>query len=234
MKTDIEVKFEWGAEGIIHLRPWADVIIIVDVMSFSTCVDIVLSKNSIVYPYRFKDQSALNLAHEKKAALAVARGQPGFTLSPVSLVQFPKNSALVLPSPNGATLSLISSKSVVMNGCLRNAASVATMAAKLGRKIAIIAAGERWANDTLRVAYEDLVGSGAIIHGINGVKSVEAAFASLAFKNSVNNNFKDLINCATSIELSRHGYAGDVEIALQYNVSNVAPILQEQYFKNSK
>lgn len=102
----------------------------------------------------------------------------------------------------------------------------------LGRKIAIIAAGERWPNNTLRVAYEDLVGAGAIIYEINATKSVESNFALLAFKNSLENNFKDLINCATSIELSQYGYAGDVEIALQYNVSNVAPILQEQYFKN--
>ena len=71
MVTDIEIKFEWGAEGIISLGAWPEIIIIVDVMSFSTCVDVVLSKGSIVYPYRFKDQSAQNFAHEKKAMLAV-------------------------------------------------------------------------------------------------------------------------------------------------------------------
>lgn len=162
----------------------------------------------------------------------MARGQSGFTLSPVSLIEFPTNSALVLPSPNGATLSLLSSKAIVMTGCLRNAASVAKMAMKLGKKIAIIAAGERWPNDTLRVAYEDLVGAGAIIYEINGTKSVESNFALLAFKNSLENKFIDLVNCATSIELSKYGYAGDVKIALQYNVSNVTPVLKEQYFQN--
>lgn len=232
MIKDLEVKFEWGAEGIISLEAWAEVIIIVDVMSFSTCVDVVLSRGSIVYPYRFKDKSAQNFADEKKAMLAVARGQSGFTLSPVSLAEFPENSLLVLPSPNGATLSLLPSKSIVMTGCLRNASSVAKMAMKLGEKIAIIAAGERWPNDNLRVAYEDLVGAGAIIYEMNIIKSVESNFALLAFKNSLENKFTDLINCTTAIELCQYGYAGDVDMALQYNVSNVVPILKGEYFKN--
>jgi len=234
MRSGFEVKCEWGEEGILHLRSWAEVIIIVDVFSFSTCIDVIMSCGSIVYPYWFKDESVEVFAQQKNAHIAVARGKSGFTLSPESLIQFPKDSALVLPSPNGATLSLLPIDSIVMSGCLRNASSVAKAAMKAGRKIAVIPAGERWNNNKLRVSYEDLVGAGAIISAINGIKSSEASFASLAFKHSSDHNFKDLSECVSSLELIEHGYPNDVRIALQYDVSYMVPCLQEQCYRNSE
>lgn len=234
MKKIVEVRCEWGEDGISNLKSWADVIIIVDVMSFCTCVDIIVSRDSIVYPYRFKDESTEIFAKQKNAYAAVARSQLGFTLSPASLVQFPSNSALVLPSPNGATLSLLAYGSIVFAGCLRNASSVAKAAMASGNKIAVIPAGERWSSNGLRVSYEDLVGAGAIINTINGINSIEANLACLAFRHSDKIDFKDLRQCVSAMELIEHGYPGDVAIATQYDVSNATPILRDEYYINER
>lgn len=226
----MEVRCEWGEEGINHHKDWAGVIIIVDVLSFSTCVDLITSSRSIVYPYRFKDESAERFSQEKKARLAVARGKLGFTLSPASLTNFPKDSALVLPSPNGATLSMLAQEKIVFAGCLRNASSVAKAAMDSGKKIAVIPAGERWENNSLRVCYEDLIGAGAIINAIQGKTTLEADLACSVFKNSAEHKFKDLVQCVSALELSAHGYLNDVEIACEYDVSYSAPILQDGYY----
>jgi hypothetical protein len=57
-QTDFEVRCEWGKQGVLQLDSVSDVIVIVDVLSFSTCVDIANSQGAIVYPYQWKDESA--------------------------------------------------------------------------------------------------------------------------------------------------------------------------------
>ncbi len=43
---------EWGLAGVEALAPHSDVMIIVDVLSFTTCVDIAIGRGGVVYPYR--------------------------------------------------------------------------------------------------------------------------------------------------------------------------------------
>ena len=53
-QQEYDVRFEWGLSGVEALLAGADVIIIVDVLSFTTCVDIVVSQGGTVFPYRDK------------------------------------------------------------------------------------------------------------------------------------------------------------------------------------
>lgn len=66
-QTDFDIHCEWGMSGIEKLSPISEVAIIVDVMSFSTCVDIAVNNSACVYPYRWKDKTAIEM--ELKAAL---------------------------------------------------------------------------------------------------------------------------------------------------------------------
>jgi 2-phosphosulfolactate phosphatase len=53
-QSSFEVRCEWGLAGIEHLGRDVDVIIVVDVLSFSTCVDVACSRGAVILPYRFK------------------------------------------------------------------------------------------------------------------------------------------------------------------------------------
>jgi 2-phosphosulfolactate phosphatase len=103
MPRPVNVYCEWGLEGIRKLSPVSDVFIIVDVLSFSTCVDIAAGNKAFILPYKFKDESASNYASINGAELAAfSRSRQEFSLSPSSLTKIKPGTKLVLPSPNGS------------------------------------------------------------------------------------------------------------------------------------
>ena len=71
------LRCEWGLQGLLHLAPSSDALVVVDVLSFSTAVDITVARGAIVWPYRWKDESAARFAEEKGAVLASGRGAEG-------------------------------------------------------------------------------------------------------------------------------------------------------------
>lgn len=226
---EFDIRLEWGIKGVELLSSISDVIIIVDVFSFSTCVDMVLSNNSIVFPYRYKDNTSTLYAKNINAELASfdRNDKNKFTLSPTSLQSFPSKSKLVLPSPNGSTLSLSTGETITLCGCLRNAKAIAEYAMSLGKKISVIPAGELWEDNTLRPSFEDLLGAGAIISYLKGQLSPESKIA-LALFNSLKENFKDeLYKCSSGKELVHRGFPKDVDLASQINVSNTVPYLDQ-------
>src|SRR5690349_846810 len=105
-QDEFDIRCEWGAHGVATLAPISEVIIIVDVLSFSTAVDIAVSQGAIVYPYHLRDDSAVAYAKSFDAKLASFRrgAADGYSLAPTSLLNIPAGTRLVLPSPNGSTL----------------------------------------------------------------------------------------------------------------------------------
>lgn len=53
------VRLEWGRLAVEHLAGEVDCAVIVDVMSFSTCVSMAVNNGACVYPYPWKDASAI-------------------------------------------------------------------------------------------------------------------------------------------------------------------------------
>src|SRR5262249_56840044 len=86
-QSGFDVRCEWGENGVRQLAPVSDVVIIVDVLSFSTCVEIANSRGAIVFPYRWKDESAEAFASSVNAELAgLRRAESANSLSPPSLI----------------------------------------------------------------------------------------------------------------------------------------------------
>jgi 2-phosphosulfolactate phosphatase len=226
-QIEFDIRLEWGEQGVNLLAPISDVVIIVDVLSFSTSVEIATSRKAVVYPYRWKKESAQEFALSIGAELGQRRGEKGFSLSPQSLLNIPIGTKLVLPSPNGATLTLATGKTPTLAGCLRNARAVAEAAKKYGSRIALIPAGERWPDGTLRPSFEDLIGAGAIIHYLDGICSPEANAAKSAFLAAESELTDLLLQCGSGKELIERGFKEDVFLSAELNVSECVPALQE-------
>jgi len=158
-QREFDIRCEWGEQGVRHLAPISDAVIIVDVLSFSTAVTVAVGRGAIVYPYGKRDGSEVPYAASLKAKLAGPRGKARYSLSPASFADVPSGTRIVLPGPNGATLTLLAGSLPTFAGCLRNAKAVAAAAVRCGKRIAVIPAGERWkADGSLRPAIEDWIG----------------------------------------------------------------------------
>jgi 2-phosphosulfolactate phosphatase len=230
-QRDAVCRCEWGVSGFEALAP-ADVIIVVDVLSFSTCVDVAVSRGAAVLPYPWKGASAIQFAHEHGAELAGVRGESMYSLSPASFLAATPGLRCVLPSPNGAELTLRAARtsSIVLAGCLRNAAAVAQAARQMGSTFNVCPAGERWSDGSLRPAIEDWLAAGAILRELPGKRSSEAAAAVGLFE-QCRGVLGDLIAASASgRELIDRGYASDVELALDFDVSAHVPRFDGQAY----
>jgi 2-phosphosulfolactate phosphatase len=225
-QTAYDLRCEWGEHGVAALAPESDAVVIVDVLSFSTAVSVAIDRGAEVVPHRWRDDSARARAEAFGALVAGPRGS-GFSLSPVSLLDLPEGSKIVLPSPNGSTLSLATGTTPTYAGCLRNARAVARAAAVHGRHVAVVPAGERWPDDSLRPSFEDLVGAGAVLRELGGARSPEAEAMVAAFEAVSGDLEAFLLASAEGRWLSARGYAQDVVAAAELDVSCYAPRLLE-------
>lgn len=229
-------RFGWGAEGLTALAPACDVIVIVDVLRFTSAVSVAVAGGSIVFPYRWRDERAAGYAAERGALLAGRREDGPVSLSPTDLMSLPAGSRIVLPSPNGSTLSFQAHQlgtPFVLAGSLRNAGATARRARSLanGGPVGLIASGERWPGSSapLRPSIEDLLGAGAVLAALDPSGAVggpgcspEADAARAAFISARPRLAEALAGCSSGRELARIGFADDVAAAAELDAADVA------------
>ncbi|WP_084470083.1 2-phosphosulfolactate phosphatase [Amycolatopsis benzoatilytica] len=234
-QSGTDVRLEWGGEGVSVLGRECAVLIVVDVLSFSTTTDLVIGRGGRVRPLRWRDERG---AAEARAAGAALAGEGAWTLRPSSVTEIPSGTLLALPSPNGATLCAAAAETnaQVLVGCLRNAAATAAKALEIaaGRPIGLIPAGERWGVDLitdgptfgpLRPCAEDQLGAGAIVSALRGVRSAEAELAAAAY--AATDVPSALHACTSGRELAAAGHRNDVILAAQQDVSDTVARLAD-------
>ena len=231
------LRFGWGPNGLRRLAPAADAVVIVDVLSFSTSVDVALGRGAVVLPYKWHDGSEDAFGLTNNAIVAAKSAAPGqLSLRPSSLREVEPGTRLVLPSPNGSALAFAAAAAGaarVAVASLRNAAAVARALTAIdgdaSAVVAVIAAGERWRGTTgpLRPAIEDLLGAGAVLSALGRANeaSPEASVAIAAFREAEPVLGERLRSCGSGRELIDRGFPADVELAAELNVSAVAPFL---------
>jgi 2-phosphosulfolactate phosphatase len=116
-------------------------------------------------------------------------------------------------------------------GCLRNCQAVAEFAQRYGDKISVIPAGERWKDDgSLRPAFEDLIGAGAILSYLHGSLSPEAEMALVTFQAFQQNLLGYLEKCSSGKELIEKGFQSDVELSAAFNISDCVPLFGDSAY----
>ncbi len=220
-----------------------DVVVVVDVLSFSTAVVAATEHGALVYPARSTEEGAA-IAALHGAELAVnrrdtpARGR--FSLSPLTLTAAKPGTRIVLPSPNGATCSRLGSMAPwLLVGALRNAAAVADAVERIRRArdlaVTVVACGERWPDamedEGMRVALEDLLGAGAILAGIDGDRSPEARAAVAAFAGLRADLAAVLEESGSGCELREVGFGEDVRYSAEFDASPAVPVLCDGAFR---
>lgn len=232
------VLFEWGPTGGAVAAREADVAVVVDVLSFTTCVSVAVERGIEVHPYRWQDAGARAYAETRGADLAGPRGVPGaVSLSPASIAAAEGVERLVLPSPNGSTVAhvLAGAGATVVTAALRDRQVVARWVhdrCPTGGSIAVVAAGERWPDGSLRPAVEDLWGAGAVVGALvecgADELSPEAAAAAAAFR-AVEDPAAlaaGLRACTSGRELLHRGFADDVQIASELDAAGTVAVLR--------
>jgi 2-phosphosulfolactate phosphatase len=243
-QADTGVRVEWGPVGAAVLAPHCACLVVVDVLSFTTSVTVAVERGTRVFPYAWRDETAEDFADEVEAVLATGRraGRPDhpWSLSPAALRAAPAVPRLVLPSPNGSAIAGAASTygAMVVAASLRNAKTVGDWLRAQGfgtvqRPVAVIPAGERWPDNSLRPAIEDALGAAAVVAALADPASnmdTISAEARLFLAMHGPETARLVRECLSGRELVQSGFGDDVEVAVEVDSCGVVPVLTNGAF----
>ncbi|WP_148258825.1 2-phosphosulfolactate phosphatase [Pantoea ananatis] len=229
------IRLEWGIAALDHLAGNVDAIVIVDVMSFSTCVSLAVANGARVYPYPWKDQTVVHYAQSVGAVAANSDrrfGGEGYSLSPRTLLSVRPGERLVLPSPNGSATCFRAREwgVPVLTGCLRNLTATAE-ACRPFKRLLIVPCGERWPDGSLRPCIEDYVVAGGSLPHLSETRCHR--------KHRPLSQPGTLISCRISRRcftvrqqqnMIQRGFPEDVTLCLTKDVARRPCFLSDEYF----
>ncbi|MDN4072221.1 2-phosphosulfolactate phosphatase [Fictibacillus terranigra] len=247
-QQNYQCKTEWGVRGAREAAERGDIIVVVDILSFSSTVVTALSYGAKIFPYPPPiNEEAKKYAEEVGAELLSGRAEAlkwgTHSLSPASFSLHDQEKKFVMCSLNGAACIWAARKvPALLIGCLRNASAAAEKAEQLqkqsGAEITVVACGERWENpkeaeNNIRPGIEDYLGAGAILSKLNGSKSPEAQVCIGAYLYQ-KENIKEIIwNCGSGLELRERGFSEDVEHCTKLDELDLVPQLKGNVFTKS-
>jgi 2-phosphosulfolactate phosphatase len=239
-QTAYDRRLDWGPTGALALVADAragDVAVVVDVLSFTTTLTLAVERGIDVYPYPWATSDAATYAAERDAVLARGRREGlasgAISLSPASFADVDDVGRVVLPSPNGSTISfaLAGAGVRVVGASLRNATAVGRWLSGVEGRVSVVAAGERWPDGSLRPAAEDLWGAGAVLSGLGPADASPEACLAVAAYDAVRGDLETALHdCASGRELATAGFAADVDLAAEVDVADVVPLLRGEVF----
>jgi 2-phosphosulfolactate phosphatase len=235
-------RLDWGWRGAADAAARGNIVVIVDVLRFSSMIATAVQFGASVYPCEMQgDVESLAREHRAVAGVRSSAGGPGqFSLSPASFAGATAGTKVVIPSPNGATCSRrASSAPHVFAASFVNAPAVAVEVSRLLDEtqldVTVIACGERWRDEredgALRFALEDYLGAGAVLSRLSRPKSPEAAVCAAAFERSHDEIAGLLWDCASGRELRAMGLEQDVADCARIGIYDVVPVLRDGWYE---
>lgn len=244
-------RMDWGIRGVKEASLRGDIIIVVDVLSFSSAITNAVHQGVIIYPFpRTGDINEFGKLVEAEVCVLErtrARELELPSLSATSFNQSHKGKRYVVSSINGATcVKEANENNYIFIGCLLNTSAVASVVNKIQEdknlNITVIASGERWSGSKdeprdLRPSIEDYLGAGAILELLDGTKSPEAKVCISAYKNSKSELKELILDSGSGRELVQMGFLEDVEFSSQVDTFEEVPFLikdekGQSFFKN--
>lgn len=236
-------RLEWGRRGARDAAQRGDVLVVVDVLSFSSAVVTAVAHGGIIYPCAGDEEPAA-LAERVGAQVAVHRrdvpNKGRFSLSPQTYVGMEPGTRVVLASPNGATCSEHGRDvPYLFVASFLNARAAAQAVSQVLQTtnlcVSIVACGERWQSPSedgaLRMAVEDYLGAGAVLFYLEHPKSPEARACEGAFRHVRDELLPVVLDCGSGRELRQKGFDEDVHHAAQLNRYDVVPVLRGERFE---
>jgi 2-phosphosulfolactate phosphatase len=229
-----DLRLGWGPPGIAALGPDVTTVVLVDVLRFSTALDVAVGRGARVVPVPWPYEG-------EDGTVADGRGPQGLSLSPGTLAVLSPGQSVILPSANGSHCSVAAAATgaVVVGASLRNAGAVARWLAAgwPGPPIAVIPAGERAPDGSLRRAVEDALGAGAVVSALRqevpGWRVSPAAVAAAArFEAARGALATTLTDTVSGRELQAKGLAADLGWAAAFDVSAAVPVLRDGAYVN--
>ena len=221
-----------GVAGLKALQDPPEVLVLVDVLTFTTCLEVACGRGAAVIPHAWREADPAPRARALGAHLAGRRAEGGLSLSPPSLAGLRPGDRLMLRTPQSAVLSLTEAAPVVLAGCLRNAAAVAAAARRAGGSVAILAAGEQRAKGPPRFALEDWLAAGALAHALGGQPDAAALAAKAAFLEARRDLAERLADTPAGQELIQRGWPQDVACSAELDVSRCVPRWDDAAFRD--
>jgi 2-phosphosulfolactate phosphatase len=243
--TNAQIHVEWGATGAKLAAARGDIVVIVDVLSFSTSITLAVSRGATVFSFSHQEIDVLGGPEAISAQLnanLIDRDRRAinsrFSLSPASLTNTNDNDRIIFTSLNGANCTAAAKASpVVLIGALTNRYAVADAVAQLLRstvsdRCTLIACGEHWSSisdahgEAIRPGIEDLIGVGAIANRLipNFTLSEEALSAASAFASTRDRLFESLSSSVSGRELIAKGFGTDIELAVELDSVGEVPV----------
>lgn len=204
------VLLAWGDAGARKLATVSDVVVLVDVLRFTTAVSMLCARG---------------------CAVEVGADASGDLLCPTRIDEIAASSQVVVGSVNGSAIAstLDDVEVPVVAASLVNARAVADYLRDFD-VVALVPCGEMTDNGLRRASYEDALGAGAVAsylpHGGNpAVDGVRNAF------HGATNLPEVLLHTMSGRELVERGHADDVERAGALDSVPVVPVLSHRVFR---
>jgi len=251
--ADVQVHVEWGLPGALLAARRGDLVVVVDILSFSTSVVEVIERDGTAFCYSPEELDCVggreNVGRIHDAVVlskqrSVSVGE--VSLSPASLQSLPFGQRVVMTSLNGGRcVAAASAAPWVGIGCLTNRTAVARrietlLAEDVAPRCTIVPCAEIWSGPftasqvgdlseastmLVRPSYEDLLGAGSIVAALGERlrQSVEASMAAAVFESHRDRLALFLESCVSGRELVERGFGDDVVLAARLDTRSGVP-----------